>query len=158
MRLALSLLLLFTLWNPLSAQEEPTVHKVVIDLKTGDMKAFEGMINGLAKTYDYYQGRLEEFQAAVVIHGEAYRFFLKDPAHSVYKEDKALIQNREALHSRLKNLVEFYGVTFEMCSAGMKSRGIEKEAIYPFVTPIFTALTGLVEWQNRGFAYFPVHK
>ena len=38
----------------------------------------------------------------------------------------------------------------------MKARGLKKENLYEFVKPIYTALTGLVEWQNKGYAYMIV--
>lgn len=132
------------------------VKKVVIDLRTGDLKTFEDVINGIANNIQYYQNKLEDLKVIIVAHGNSYKFFLKDLSSTIYKNDKEIVKKQKLLYQRLKNLVEFYGVKIEICEVGMKTRGLKKENLYEFVKPIYTALTGLVEWQNKGYAYMIV--
>ncbi|RUM47284.1 MAG: hypothetical protein DSY47_07025, partial [Hydrogenothermus sp.] len=114
------------------------------------------LINGIANNIQYYQNKLEDLKVVIVAHGNSYKFFLKDLSNTMYKNDKEVIKKQKLLYQRLKNLVEFYGVKIEICEVGMKARGLKKENLYEFVKPIYTALTGLVEWQNKGYAYMIV--
>ena len=150
----LILALFLAIAAPLFGEED--VKKVVVELTSGDINDVKGMISGLSQASEHYTSRLEELEAAVVVHGDAYKFFLKDPAHSPYADDKELLAQREELALRLKTLVETYHVQFDMCSIGMKKRGITKEMLYPFVTPVFSTLTGLIDRQSDGYAYFRV--
>ncbi len=129
------------------------VKKVVIDLRTGDLKTFEDLVNGIANNIQYYQNKLEDLKVVIVAHGNSYKFFLKDLSNTIYKNDKEVIKKQKTLYQRLKNLVDFYGVKIEICEVGMKARGLKKENLYEFVKPVYTAMTGLVEWQNKGYAY-----
>ena len=137
------------------AQDEK---KVVVDLKTGDIKKFKFyLLSGLTSMAEYYKNNLEELKAVVVIHGDAYKFFIKDLQNSPYKNDKELKKNQTELGERLKNLSKIYHVRFEMCEIGMKNKKIPKESLYPFVKLSYSAGVSLVDWQNKGYAYLPIH-
>lgn len=130
------------------------IKKVVIDFRSGDIKSFEGYIlSGLSQNIQYYREKLEDLKVVVVIHGNGYKFFIKDLQNSPYQDDRKLMEKQKEFKERLENLVRFYGVKFEICEAGMKARGISMDSLYPFVKPIYSALTGLVEWQQKGYAY-----
>lgn len=132
------------------------VKKVVVELTSGDINDIKGMISGLSQNAEHYVSRLEELEAAVVIHGDAYKFFMKDLAKSPYAGDKELAAAYPELTARLKTLVEMYDVQFDMCNIGMQKRGITKEMLHPFVTPVFSSLSGLVDRQSDGYTYFRV--
>ncbi len=130
------------------------IHKVVIDLRTGDIKKFEaGILKGLSTVIQGYRDKLEDMKVVVVAHGNSYKFFLKDLSKTPYKNDKELLKKHKELKERLETLVKFYGVRFEICEAGMKARGLDIKNLYPFVKPIPTALNGIVEWQEKGYSY-----
>ncbi len=132
--------------------------KVVVDLKTGDIKRFKFyLLSGLTSMAEYYKNNLEELKAVVVIHGDAYKFFIKDLNNSPYKNDSELKRNQKELGERLKNLAKIYKVRFEMCEIGMKNKKIPKESLYPFVNLSYSAGISLVDWQNKGYAYLPIH-
>jgi len=148
------IILLLTLALSLYAQESL---KVVIDLTTGDMHTFERKIlKGIVAHKTYFESQLRELDVAVVIHGNAYKFFVKDPAQGVFKEDAALQKASAELHKRLATLADTYDVTFLMCRAGMENKKLEMKDIYDFVTPIPNAAVGLIAKQNEGYAYLPV--
>jgi len=44
-----------------------------------------------------------------------------------------------------------------MCSIGMKARGIDKKVLYNFVSAEKGKSVYLIEYQNAGYAYLPVH-
>jgi hypothetical protein len=138
----------------LSLYAEGDTKKVVFDLTIGDVDRFEQVvIKGTESHSTHYSQELKEYKPVFIIHGDAYRFFLKDLKGTPYEGDKKLAERRKELGSRLASLVENYDVTFEVCSAGMRKKQIPFENLYPFVTPIFTSTAGLIDWQEKGYAY-----
>jgi intracellular sulfur oxidation DsrE/DsrF family protein len=130
--------------------------KVVFDLKTGDIRTFERVVFKSVEAHTtHYAGKLQEYKVVFVIHGDAYKFFLKELKGTPYATDPVLLRRTE-FGKRLKALVENYDVTFEVCSFGMKARKLPFEQLYPFVTPIFSATSGLIDWQEKGYAYIMV--
>jgi intracellular sulfur oxidation DsrE/DsrF family protein len=130
--------------------------KVVFDLKTGDIRTFERVVfKSVESLTTHYAGKLQEFRAVFIIHGEAYKFFFKELKGTPYATDPVVLRHTE-FGKRLKALVENYDVTFEVCSFGMKARKLPFEKLYPFVTPIFSATSGLIDWQEKGYAYIMV--
>ena len=99
---------------------------------------------------------MQELNVAVVIHGDAYKFFIKDIATSPYKKNRELISARESLEIRLRSLANNYKVKFYICQAGMTRLKIPKESIYDFVTPVATATVGLIDRQSEAYAYIPI--
>ena len=149
------ILILLMLIGILHAEED--VRKVVFDLTTSDLQTFEQkVLKGIAVHKAHYEGNLKELEVAVVIHGGAYRFFLKDPANSVYKEDKALIAAQPELAKRIASMSETYEVTFLMCHSGMVKNKIEKKDVYPFVEIVPNAAIGLIDKQAEGYGYIPI--
>ncbi len=81
---ARSLLMLLMLFSYLHAGEE-VVKKVVYDLTTGDIERFEKrLIGGIVTHKNYYHGKLESLDVRVVVHGDAYKFFMYDLNGTVY--------------------------------------------------------------------------
>lgn len=145
LKILLTLLLALSVY----AQE---AHKVVFDLTTGDLPTFEQKIlKGIVAHKNYFEGRLQELDVAVVIHDNAYKFFMKDPktlpgGGSIPAE----------LGRRIATLADTYDVVFLMCRSGMDKHGIKTEDVLPFVATIPNAGIGLIEKQNEGYAYLPV--
>lgn len=156
--IALSLLPLTT--AQLSASEnddEEVVRKAVFDLTTGKMKTFEQRIlSGVARYTAHYQGQMEEFDAVVVIHGDAFKFFVKDLANSPYKDQTELVKANNDLKTRIAAASDIYNVKFLMCEANMLKAKLKQEDIYPFVKIVPSSSMGLIEKQNEGYAYIPV--
>jgi uncharacterized protein len=131
--------------------------KVVIDLTTGDIHTFEQKIlKGIVAHKNYFESRLEALDVAVIIHGNAYKFFVKDPVHSPFKDDAALRKVSGDFAKRIATLADTYDVTFLMCQSGMQKKKLEKKEIYDFVSTVPNAGIGLIEKQNDGYAYLPV--
>ena len=131
--------------------------KVVIDLTTGDLHTFESKIlKGIVAHKTYYEGKLKTLDVAVVIHGNAYKFFVKDPAHSPFKADAALLKASGELAKRIAVLADTYDVAFLMCQSGMEAKKLETKDIYDFVKTVPNAGIGLIDKQNEGYAYLPV--
>jgi len=57
----------------------------------------------------------------------------------------------------LENLNDIYGVTFNMCSSGMKARKIAKNTLYKYVHADKMKSVYLINAQNEGYAYMPIH-
>jgi len=132
--------------------------KFVIDLKTGDREAFSNqLLVGVPGTIDYFRAQGDTVEVAVVIHGEAYKFFVDNLDNTQYGLDKSLVEHQEVIHKRLDEIEKKYNIHFDICMSGMHKKGILTEDLYSFVTPIKSAMVGLVKWQNGGFAYTPIH-
>ncbi|MFK5938337.1 MAG: DsrE family protein [Sulfurimonas sp.] len=155
--IALSLLPATVAQLSASENDEELVHKVVFDLTTGDMKTFEQRIlSGVARYTAHYQGMMQEFSAVVVIHGDAYKFFVKDLANSPYKDQTALVKANKDLKIRIASAGNIYEVEFLMCEANMRKAKLTQKDIYPFVKLVPSSTMGLIEKQNAGYAYIPV--
>ncbi|ADR34309.1 hypothetical protein Sulku_1648 [Sulfuricurvum kujiense DSM 16994] len=132
--------------------------KFMIDLKTGDIESFNNqLLVGVPGTIDYFTAQGDKVEVAVVIHGESYKFFVENLDNTQYGMDKALAERQDAIRKRLVEIEKKYHIRMEICMNGMHRKGILSEDLYPFVTPIKSAMVGLVKWQNAGYAYVPVH-
>ncbi|MEZ0323695.1 MAG: DsrE family protein [Hydrogenothermaceae bacterium] len=137
------------------AEDNP---KAVINLTTGDINRFKMyLLSGVVNSAEYYKNNIKELKVVVVIHGDAYKFFIKDLNNSPYKDDKLLVENQKELEAKLSYLSKNYGVKFIMCEQGMKGRKIDPKTLYPFVELVENAFIALVNWQNQGYAYIPIH-
>lgn len=133
------------------------VKKAVFDLTTSSIATLEGrMIKGTVFTKKHYKSLSKELDAIVIIHGGAYKFFLKDLSVTKYKTEKELQNREEEIHEKLASLVKDHNVKFLMCGVGMKKNGIEKENLLEFVEVIPSAMTGLIDAQNDGYAFVPI--
>jgi intracellular sulfur oxidation DsrE/DsrF family protein len=149
-------LLILTLCGILFAEEG--VKQVVFDLKTGDITSFEKkVLQGIAYHKAHYEGKLEKLDVAVVIHGDAYKFFVKDLKNSPYKNDKKLSLAQEQLGKRLTTMASTYEVEFLMCEATMRTLKIDQSNVYDFVKLTPNSTIGLIDKQNEHFAYIPIH-
>lgn len=155
--IVLSLMLLSIVsFNNLRADEE-IVKKVVYDLTTGDIERFEQrLLGGIVRHKTWYQSKLQELEVRVVVHGDAYKFFMKDLNGTQYFKESALLAHKEALGKRIKTLTTQYGVRFQICEAGVKKHKLRRQAFYPFVSFVHNAAIGLIDAQNAGFAYLPL--
>ena len=139
----------------LQADEETA--QVVYDLTTKDLKTFERkVLKGIVTNKAHYESKLRELDVAVVIHGGAYRFFTKDPAHSIFKGDKALMDSYKTLAKRIESMVKTYDVEFLMCGAAMAKNKLQAKDVYSFVKIIPNSTIGLIDKQNEGYAYIPI--
>ena len=119
--------------------------KVVYDLTTSDLKTFEKkLIKGIVANKTYYQRDFKELEVAVIIHGGAYKFFMK---HSAVEDE---------IKKRVSSLAETYDVKFYICKVGLEKRKIKEKDLLPFVKIVQNASIGLIDKQNAGFAYLPV--
>ena len=137
--------------------EEEVVKKVVYNLTTGDIKKFEReLIGGIIAHTTYYQNKLEALEVQVIIHGDSYKFFMKDLNNTAYVNQPKLVEKKEALEKRLGTLAKQYDVKFLVCEAGVIKRKFNKKAFYPFVSMVHNAAIGLIDAQNSGYAYLGI--
>ncbi len=149
------IILLLAMLGLLRADEE--VAKVVFDLTTSDITSFEKkVLKGIVAHKTHYESQLKELEVVVVIHGGAYKFFVKDPKNSPFKEDKKLLEGHSDLQKRISSMADTYEVTFLMCKAGMNRLKIDENDVYSYVTMVPNAAIGLIDKQNEGFAYIPI--
>ncbi len=149
------LLLLFSFYIFVNAQE--AVKKVVFDLTTSDIKTFEKkVLSGIVNQKTHYENKLEELEVAVIIHGDAYKFFIKDLSISAFKNESELVKEQNDLSKRIHTMSDTYNVEFFICEAGMKNLKISKENIYKFLKIVPNATIGLIDKQQDGYAYIPI--
>jgi len=136
---------------------EEGVHKVVYDLTTANVAQFEkNILKGVVMNKTHYENNLQELEVSVVIHGGAYRFFVKDLQTSIFKDDKTLQKVFASLQKRIASLADTYDVEFLMCGAAMPRNKLTKKDIVEFVTIVPNSTIGLIDKQNEGYAYIPV--
>jgi len=150
------LILLFLLAGLLFANES-IKKKVVFDLTTGDLETFKvHVLRAIPKLKTYYESKLQELKVVVVVHGSAYKFFVKNLAHSPYLNDVALVKANDNLKKRINAASKLYEIEFVMCEVGMEHQRLEKKEIYPFVKFVQSPSIELIDRQHDGFAYVPV--
>jgi len=153
----LLLIIQFTLFAQETNSTEEKSIKVVYDLTTKELSNFERRIlKAIVANKAHYEASLKELDVTVVIHGDAYKFFLINPSNSIYSKESELIKSHKALAKRIKSMVENYEVEFVICEIGMEKRKIKRSDIYPFVKIIPNSMIGLIDRQNEGYAYLPV--
>ena len=149
------ILMLVIFFGLVHAEDESA--KVVFDLTSKNLAKFEkNIIKGVVINKGYYESSFKELEVTVVIHGGAYRFFVKNIDNTTFKDDKKLVKAYATLKKRLKSLSETYEVEFLMCGAAMKRNKLTKKDIVEFVKIIPNSTIGLIDKQNEGYAYLPV--
>ena len=149
------LLVLFSLVGLLLGDDESA--KVVYDLTTAKVKTLEkSILKGIAVHKTNYDAKFRELEAAVVIHGDAYKFFVKDIKKTKYKNETELVINFDELKKRIASMADTYGVKFYMCRVGMTRNKLAENNIASFVKIVPTSAMALIDRQNEGFAYLPV--
>jgi intracellular sulfur oxidation DsrE/DsrF family protein len=132
--------------------------KVVYDLTSGDIvKIKKHLIKSVNAVADYYKDEKKEFNAIVVISGDAYKYFVEDLNDSPYNKSTELKQLQPELKILFAELQRSKHVTFNMCATGMRARKIKKETIYKFVNAEMMKSIYLINAQNDGYAYMPIH-
>ena len=149
------ILMLVILFGLVHAEDESA--KVVFDLTTKNLAKFEkNIIKGVVINKGYYESSFRELDVTVVIHGGAYRFFVKNIDNTTFKDDKKLVKVYATLKKRLQSLSETYDVEFLMCGAAMKRNKLKAKDIVEYVKIIPNSTIGLIDKQNEGYAYLPV--
>lgn len=139
------------------AHADDETAKVVFDLTTKNVAKLEkNIIKGVVVNKAHYESKFKELDVAVVIHGGAYKFFVKDLQHTIYKDDKKLVAVYGELKKRLASMADTYNVEFLMCGVGMKRNKLEAKDIVKYVKIIPNSTIGLIDKQNEGYAYLPV--
>jgi len=132
--------------------------KVVYDLTTSNIAKFEkNILKGIALNKAYYEGNFKELKVAVVIHGEAYRFFVKDIKNTMFNKNTKLVKLYPEFKKRIASMANTYEVKFLMCRAGMSRNHLQEKDIVKFVKLVPNSTIGLIDKQNEGFAYLPVN-
>ncbi|MDF1876651.1 DsrE family protein [Sulfurimonas sp. SAG-AH-194-L11] len=150
-----TLLTLLLLLSFAQADEENL--KVVYDLTTKNVAKLEqNILKGIVAHKAYFQKDFRELDVTIVIHGGAYRYFVKEPSTTLYRDDYELIKNYTELKKRLASLADTYDVEFLMCGVGMRANKLQEKDIVPYVKVIPNSTIGLIERQNEGYAYIPV--
>ncbi|HEO98987.1 MAG TPA: hypothetical protein ENO02_06790 [Epsilonproteobacteria bacterium] len=136
---------------------EGVVKKALFALTTSDVSTLENrLIKGVAFNAAHYQSVNAKLDMIVVIHGGAYKFFVKDISKTKCKADPAFQAKAKEIQEKLASLSKTYNITFYMCGVGMKAREIEKENILEFVKVAPSAMVALIDAQNDGYALVPI--
>ena len=145
---------LFILQTALLATEQ----KVVFDLTTGEPQKLEKfLLKGLKVLEEYYREEKIDYKMAVVISGNAYKFFVEALENSPYANDSSIKTLQPKIAPKLRELAEVYNVHFAMCKTGMEAREIPVTSLYNYVEAKKMKNVYLIEFQNQGYAYMPIH-
>lgn len=132
--------------------------KIVYDLKLGNADRVVGyLFDDIKYNAEHYAQRGIDLSVAVVISGQAYRFFVEDIENSPYKDDPELPAIQARFRPILEELVRDYGVEFNMCVVGMERQGLSTDLLYSFVEAEKSQPIYLTDYQAEGYAYLPLH-
>lgn len=155
MKNSIKILVLILLSTTLSLAQPA---KVVYDLTSGEIMTIKHkLIRSLTAVAKHYASKKEHVEIMVVISGDAYKFFIEDLESSPYAKDEEVEAIQMSFKSGLEALHTVYGVTFNMCQSGMNARKIEKKSLYEFVNADMMKSVYLINAQNDGYAYLPIH-
>lgn len=133
-------------------------HKVVYDLSSGDStKIKKHLLKSVDALMQHYKKENKELKVIVVISGKSYKYFVDDLSASPYATDKDVLAVQSEMQAILEKMAKEDSVYFAMCKAGMKARNINPKTLYPFVHSEQTKSVYLIEAQNSGYAYMPIH-
>ena len=132
--------------------------KVVFDVTSGDShKIGKHLINGVNVLEAYYKKENIDLKVIVVISGDAYKYFIEDLKKSPYATQTEVADVQAKFKTDFQKLNDKYGVIFEMCANGMRARKINPNNLYKFVHADVMKGVYLIEAQNSGYAYLPIH-
>ena len=148
---------IFILLIALVSFASATEHKVVFDLTSKDVLEVQNrLIKNITILKKYYAKKGDSLKVAVVISGGAYPYFIKDLDKSPYAKQISFKILQPYFKKELKRLSD-EGVVFEVCGMGLKKRKIKPKVLYPYVKVAFIQSAALIEWENKGYSYYPVH-
>ncbi len=131
--------------------------KAVFALTTPDIEKIENrLIGGIKGATKYYKNQNQQLESIVVIHGEAYKFFVKDITKTAIETESMMDIDTDELHAKISDFIKTHNVSLYICSVGMKRNGIEESNILNNIKVIPSAMIELIELQNSGYAYIPI--
>ena len=132
-------------------------NKVAYDLRTGEGKKISNLLGSIKSVANHYIDKKSDYKIAVVIGGDAYKFFVNDLQFSPYDKDAEIKALKPEIGPKLRELAEVYDVNFTICDVGIEYRAIPEDSLYDFVEAKETRSIYLIEFQNDGYAFIPVH-
>ena len=132
-------------------------NKVVYDLRTGEGKKISNLLGSIKSVANHYIDKKSDYKIAVVIGGDAYKFFVNDLQFSPYDKDAEIKALKPEIGPKLRELAEVYDVNFTICDVGIEYRAIPEDSLYDFVEAKETRSIYLIEFQNDGYAFIPLH-
>lgn len=125
--------------------------KVVFDVTAGAKP--DGLNKGLERTARFANlmalGGLEktDYQASVVLHGEATQAALNDAAYA------ARFDGRTNPYLPLIKLLKEAGIEIAVCGQALEARQFQADEVAREVTVVFSAVTMVIERQAEDYAY-----
>ena len=116
------------------AQDINKVHKVVMQLNTGDTAVWSSVLGNIRNFQKVWPGKVE---IELVVHGKALNFLVAEKSH--------LVADVEALTKQ--------GVVFNACENTMQKYGIKKEMLIPVAGSVPSGVAELVLKQEAGWSY-----
>ena len=127
-------------------------------MTAGEIGKFDHrLVGAIERMAAWYEEQGRALKVAVVIHGDAYRLFVKDLASTPLEMDAEVAKTAAARAKTIARLHDELGVVFEVCGFGMKKHALTPDMLMPNIDVAPNAAIALVEWQNRGYAYLAVH-
>ncbi len=140
---------------PKAAEQPEAGSKLVVDLiRKGDPKKLNPAIAKIARYVKLYAGAGKHHASVsivVVMHGDATICSLND---SGYRRHSGVAKNPNlTLIDQLKKA----GVLFYVCGQALSHKQYAFSEVHENVTVGVSALTALVNHQQKGYAYLPMH-
>ncbi len=161
--LVMALLALFAASLVLAPQQarafEPDA-KVVYHADFADPRRFSAMITSINNMVTHYENEFMEADVRIVFVSHGIRFLTEDNLEDTpFEADEELLEERDRLQSRLRNLANTYGVKLELCDIPRSEIGLDEDELMDDVDIdlVPSGVVRIAELQNdEGFAYLKI--
>ncbi len=159
--LVLALLALFAASLVLAPQQarafEPDA-KVVYHADFADPRRLSAMIGSINNMVMHYENEFMEADVRIVFVSHGIRFLTEDNLEGTpFEADEELLEERDSLQSRLRNLANTYDVKLELCDITRSEVGLAEDELMDGVDLVPSGVVRIAELQNEeGFAYLKI--
>ncbi|MDJ0880583.1 MAG: DsrE family protein [Gammaproteobacteria bacterium] len=143
--------------NPVSADTEDDVVKVVYHADFADPRRFSAMLTSINNMVTYYNNELIEFDVRIVFVAHGIRFVTDDKLNNTpFMADAALEERRDNLKGRLVSLNDVHEVKLELCDITRSQINLPQDKIFEEVESVPSGVVRIAQLQSEGFSYIKV--
>jgi len=133
------------------------VVKVVYHADFADPRRFSAMLTSINNMVTTYQNDFVDYDVRIVFVAHGIRFLTEDALKgTLFEADKALMERRAELITRLGGLQDVQGVKLELCDITRQAIGLEEDKLIPNVTLVRSGVVQVAKLQHEGFAYIKI--
>ncbi|WP_018175710.1 DsrE family protein [Thioalkalivibrio sp. AKL8] len=144
-------------WNASATAFEPEA-KVVYHVDYGDPQRLSSVLTSINNMMTHYQNEFMHVDVRVVFMSDGIRFTTDNNLEGTpFESDRAFIEERDELRTRLAGLKQTHGVQYELCDITRTRVRLDHDEGYDKVSLVPSGVVRLAVLQNEeGFAYIKI--